>query len=59
MSVPDFAYAKLKQNKIPLISSFVECAGKEEVGNLTFVINGVDYHLEPQDWLGISNNHLA
>lgn len=59
MSVPDFAYAKLKQNNIPLISSFVECKGKESVGNLTFVINGVDYNLEPEDWLGIRNNHLA
>ena len=51
MSVPNFAFASLVQQKIPTSNTFVECDNKNEFGDFTLVINGVDYPLTPDEWM--------
>ena len=50
-SVPTFAARHLKDANIPTASNFVECDNKNQFGDLTYVINGKDYTLTPDEWM--------
>lgn len=50
-SVPTFAAKKMKQKGVPTAQNFVECENKNQFGDLTFVINGKDYTLTPDEWM--------
>lgn len=51
MSVPSFAFKKMIKNHIPTAHSGVECNSKNDFGDFTFVINGKDYNLTPDEWM--------
>jgi hypothetical protein len=51
MSVPSFAHSFLVQNHIPTAHSYQPCENKNQFGDFTFVINGVDYTLSPDEWM--------
>jgi len=51
MSVPSFAFDQLVSHKVPTVQTFVECQNKEDFGDLTFIIGGVEYNLTPREWM--------
>jgi cathepsin D len=50
-SVPGFAYKKLIAGGYPTIKNIVECENKNKFGDLTYVINGKDFTLTPDEWM--------
>jgi hypothetical protein len=41
----------MKEQKVPPATNFVECDNKNQFGDLTYVINGKDYTLTPDEWM--------
>lgn len=50
-SIPSFAAKKLKKKGMPTATNFVECEHKNDFGDLTFVINGKDFTMTPDEWM--------
>jgi len=51
MSMPGFASHAFKKAGLPTATNLVECQSKNDFGDLTFVINGKDYPLTPDEWM--------
>lgn len=51
MSLPGFASHAFKKQGLPTATNLVECQSKNDFGDLTFVINGKDYPLTPDEWM--------
>ena len=50
-SMPKFAIKKFKHLGLPTATNLVQCQSKNDFGDLTFVINGVDYPLSADEWM--------
>lgn len=48
--MPDLIYDKLPSIGLPTMEASVGCEDYTKM-KLTYVINGVDYEIDPQDWL--------
>jgi len=51
MAMPSFAYEQLAGLNIPAMTNSVDCSSQEQFGELTWVINGVDYTFEASEWV--------
>mmetsp|Transcript_22280 Transcript_22280/g.34459 ORF Transcript_22280/g.34459 Transcript_22280/m.34459 type:complete len:147 (+) Transcript_22280:922-1362(+) len=51
MSVPQFAAQKLVKQKVPLSNFILPCENQQQFGDLTLVINGIDYTLTNDEWM--------
>ena len=51
MAMPSFAFDQLAGMNIPTMTHPVECSSQDQFGQLTWVINGVDYTFEPSEWV--------
>lgn len=50
-TMPKFAVESFKRHGLPTLKNKQECLGREQFGNLTFVINGKDYTMTAEEWL--------
>lgn len=50
-SIPSYAARKFRDANLPTASNFVECENKNQFGDLTYVINGKDFTLTPDEWM--------
>jgi hypothetical protein len=55
--IPTFADTILEQNNYPTYKVSKPCSSINEIGSLTFVISGIDYTYEPDEWLVQSDPH--
>ena len=51
MAMPSFAYEQLEGMGKPSMTNPVNCASQKDFGELTFVINGIDYTFQPEEWV--------
>jgi len=49
--IPTFADSFLEKNNYPTYKVSRPCSSINEIGSLTFVISGIDYTYEPNEWL--------
>lgn len=51
MSVPPQSLKRFKEANVPIGTNMVECDRKEDIGSLTYVLNGKDYTFSADEWL--------
>lgn len=49
--IPTFADAFLEKNNYPTYKVSRPCESIKDIGNISFVISGIDYTYEPDEWL--------
>lgn len=57
--IPSAAIPAFKEANLPVSKNFVECENREDIGSLTYVINGKDYTLNADEWLNYREVNFA